>query len=57
MQDLICKMYELANIQKEWLKNNHVYYIISTDGKIGTYISSKTLKDGDIIESQKISYR
>ena len=57
MQELICKMYELANIQKEWLKNNHVYYIISTDGKIGTYISSKTLKDGDIIESQKISYR
>lgn len=57
MQELIDKIQELSLFQKEWYSNHHVYYIISKEGKIGTYISSKTLKDGDIIESQKISYR
>lgn len=57
MQELIDKIQELSLFQKEWYSNHHVYYIISKEGKIGTYVSSKPLKKGDVIENSKICYR
>lgn len=56
MQELIDKLYEVAKQQKEWFKNNHMYYIL-TDKGIGIYTSKEPIKEGQVIESSKIHYR